>query len=276
MTAETFFLVLAAGLVVFLFSSLFMVFAGFRERWYWGVLVLLIPVIGMLGFMMLQWKESRYPFFGMILGVMISVIGVFGGGYSALSQVAYQAGFSIEDVLQDYPDAQEWLKKRPSLLLVENEQAVIDAGIDTSITSLEQARLDELEEVEIVPLSEAPVEMVKELIYDFFEITAEEVPTYFNRRIRVTTNTGKVYDGTLRDSDEYYLSMDQVVTGGMVTFDHRFDSINKIEIYGVVGEREIKTVDGEVVLDEAIADDVETPIVEPQSTTETTPPANGQ
>ncbi len=62
------------GCAITLFGNLWMLLAVFRTGLLWGLAYLLLPFIGLI-WLVLHWEEGRRPFFCMLIGGGIIVMG---------------------------------------------------------------------------------------------------------------------------------------------------------------------------------------------------------
>jgi hypothetical protein len=78
-------LVYLGGLIA-LVGAIWLLVVAFKKSVWWGLGSLLIPFVSLV-FVILNWQDSKSPFFTQIVGVALSVIGVWQlGGMAAMGQ----------------------------------------------------------------------------------------------------------------------------------------------------------------------------------------------
>jgi len=218
---------LAFALVLIVIGSIMILLDAFSESVVWGILVLLLaPIFGPF-FAFVHWYKARarngfaLSFFGMVL----LVVGIYGGGINAIP------GLADQEVVKNLPIA------TPSNEPLSNEEAAASIELDEEedgeydpILSSDKERfsVDEIEP--LAPAGDKTLRgnaraKVKKVL-----LQGDDIYSSVGRNVKVTFTDGSSKSGKLIANAEDSISLEQHVGGGSVSFEHKLNTVRSISL----------------------------------------------
>lgn len=232
-----------AGALLWFLSSVGVIQKAFRISFIWGLAVLLLP-LAVIAFVLRYPEDGRVGLFGIILGILL-MSGAFVSGADRSLKTYVQENVDLEQ-FEPWIDP-AWFQKdfvvsQDYSSLISNQAAVEAAGIeDESYEEPEsgQEAQRRLEEEAKRRLLARRID-IPQAVYGFEEIEVLKAKPFIGSRIRMKTADGRNHLGRLTDMGTRSLSIEKFMQGGTISFSYNFRDIEKMEVYRLLNDVEIK------------------------------------
>lgn len=215
--------VLILALLLILVGMIMVLLDAFNESLFWGLLVLLVPPIFIPIYSFVKWNKSqaRNGFAMALVGLVMVGVGAYGG---ALQGIPFLSDY---EVVSNLPTAGP--KDVP--LSNQEEAANVELEDEESYDPMLSTDKDRFSASEIEPLAPEQDKTVKNFGKGkarAVNIPIENISSSIGANIEITFNDGVKNVGTLVNTTEDSISIEQQAGGGMVSYEYKLDKIKSI------------------------------------------------
>ena len=216
-------IVLILALLLILVGMIMVLLDAFSASFFWGLLVLLVPVIGPI-YCFIKWNrdQARNGFAMSLVGIVMAGAGIYGGGVNAIP------GLADQEIVKNLPTAKpsdEPLPNEEAAAKIKNED---DEGEYDPILSNNK---DQFSAKEIEPLAPKEDKTVRKLSRGKVRkvpLDVADIDLSIGKNIEVVFMDGTKKRGRLIASAEDSISLEEQTSGGMVSFEHKFEKVKSI------------------------------------------------
>lgn len=216
-------IVLILALLLILVGMIMVLLDAFSESFIWGLLVLLlVPIFGPI-YSFVKWHkdQARNGFAMSLVGVVLVVAGIYGGGVHSIP------GLGNQEIVKNLPSA------LPPAEPLSNEEAAakIEIEDDGEYDPILSTNKDRYSTKEIEPLAPKEDKTVKHAVRTKVRkipLSIEDVDLSIGSYVEVVFVDGATKRGRLIASAEDSISLEEQKSGGMVSFEHKFEKIKSI------------------------------------------------
>ncbi len=220
MLAQT---VLILALLLILVGMIMVLLDAFSESFIWGLLVLLlVPIFGPI-YSFVKWHkdQARNGFAMSLVGVVLVVAGIYGGGVHSIP------GLGNQEIVKNLPSA------LPPAEPLSNEEAAAKIEIDDEgeydpVLSTNKDRYSTKEIEPLAPKEDKTVKHTDRTKVRKIPLSIEDVDLSIGSYVEVVFVDGTTKRGRLIASAEDSISLEEPISGGMVSFEHKFEKIKSI------------------------------------------------
>lgn len=219
------FIVALAGFGIGVLGTLMIVSSAFNKGLLWGVLGL-IPVLN-ISYVVMNWKEAsaRNGILISIVGFLLLGVALYGGAEENLNQTLETAGVEAPIRMP---------VKAPGNTEVPNQKQIEEAGIDTSVSVLDEPEFIDPKELARVPPPESVRLPTSNIKRAFQPICPGNLSPHAGEGLRIVTKSGKQVEGFLERATRNSLFLRQYVHGGTVNFEYPYSDLKRIEVFDEV------------------------------------------
>ena len=214
--------VLILALLLILVGMIMVLLDAFSESFFWGLLVLLVPLVGPV-YCFVKWNKSqaRNGFAMTLVGIVMVVAGVYGGGVHSIP------GIGNQEIVKNLPSALPEAEPLP------NEEAagkidIEDEGEYDPILSTNKDRFSTKEIEPLAPKEDKTVKSAERPKVRKVALDIANIDSSIGSNIEVVFIDGSRKRGRLIASAEDSISLEEQISGGMVSFEHKFEKISSI------------------------------------------------
>ena len=215
--------VLILALLLILVGMIMVLLDAFNESFLWGLLVLLVPPIFVPIYSFVKWRKSqaRNGFAMALVGLVMAGVGAYGGGLQGIPFLG------DHEVVSNLPTAGP--KDEP----LSNEEAAANVELEDkeSYDPMLSTDKDRYSASEIEPLAPEEDKTVKNYGKGkarAVNIPVENISASMGANIVITLNDGEKHTGTLVNTTEDSISIEQQAGGGTVSYEYTLDQIKSI------------------------------------------------
>ncbi len=215
-------IVLILALLLILAGLIMVLLDAFSEGLIWGLFVLLIPPFAPV-YCFIKWKkdQARNGFAMSLIGVVLVGVGFYGGGLHSIP------GLSDQEMLKYLPTASPSNEPLPN----DKQAADITLGQEGEYDPLLSDDKDKFSSTEISALAPNEDKSVKgsgRAKIRKFSLAVEDLELAVGSVIEVTFNDGDIKRGSLIAYSDESLSLEQQISGGFISYEHKFNTIRSI------------------------------------------------
>lgn len=221
-----------AGLVVV--GTAMIVSAAFNKSLLWG-LVGLVPLVN-ITYVVNNWKEgrTRNGLLISIIGFLLFLVSLYGGAEDELNKTLTTAGVDAPEIRMPI--------KAPGDAPIPNEDEAREAGVDTSVSVLEEPDFIDPKELATLPPKGSVPGPAKKVERAYQPVCPEWLGRYVGKGVRISTRSGKQVEGFVDSVAAGALYLRKHVHGGTVNFEYPLYELKKIEIFDEVKGTPRRTV----------------------------------
>ena len=214
-------IVVILALLLILVGLIMVLLDAFSESIFWGLLILFIPILGPV-YCFIKWNkdQARNGFAMSLVGVVMALAGIYGGGAKDLPIIGEQ------EIVQNLPSALPEDAPLPN----EEEAAkiVIEGEEESEYDPILSTDKDKFSPSDLNPLAPKEDETVnsptRSKTYKR-ALDLANLDSSINQDIEVVFLDGTTKKGKLISVSDYSLSLEEQVSGGMISFEHNFENI---------------------------------------------------
>lgn len=215
--------VLILALLLILVGMIMVLLDAFNESFLWGLLVLLVPPIFVPIYSFVKWNKSkaRNGFAMALVGLVMAAIGVYGGGLQAIPFLGEH------ELASNIPTA----TPKDDKLSNEEEAAKVELEDEDSYDPMLSTDKDRFSSKEIEPLAPKEDKSVKNYgnaKARVVTVPLEEIGSSMGAIIEITMSDGAKHSGTLVNTTEDSISIEQQAGGGTIAFEYSLDKIQSV------------------------------------------------
>lgn len=212
-------IVVILALLLILVGLIMVLLDAFSESILWGLLILIVPILGPV-YCFVKWNkdQARNGFALSLIGVVMAAAGIYGGGAKELPVIGEQ------EIVQNLPSA----LPEDEPLSNEAEAAQIEIEGESEYDPILSTDKDRFSPDDLNPL--APKEDItvksptRSKTYKR-SLDIKNLESSINKNIEVVFLDGSKKRGRLISISDYSLSLEEHVSGGIVSFEHKFEDI---------------------------------------------------
>ena len=216
---------LILGLLLILVGMIMVLLDAFSESFFWGLLVLLlVPIFGPI-YAFVKWNRSqaRNGFAMSLVGIVMSAVGIYGGGASSIP------GLADQEIVKNLPSA------LPSDEPLPNEEEAASIKIEGEddeeydpILSTNENRFSSKEIEPLAPKEDKTVSNVARPKVQKVKLDLADIDSAIGSNVEVVFTDGTIKRGRLIASSEASISLEEQISGGMISFEHSLEKIQSI------------------------------------------------
>ncbi len=216
---------LILGFLLILVGMIMVLLDAFSESFFWGLLVLLlVPIFGPI-YSFVKWNkdQARNGFAMSIVGIVMAAVGLYGGGASSIP------GLADQEIVQNLPSALPSSEPLPNeeeaaSIVIENEdEEEYDPILSTNENRFSAKEIEPLAPKEDKTVTNAARPKVQKVKLDIADIDSS-----IGSNVEVVFVDGTIKRGRLIASSEESISLEEQLSGGMISFEHNFEKIQSI------------------------------------------------
>ncbi len=212
--------VLILALLLLLVGMIMVLLDAFKESFFWGLMVLLIPPLFVPIYSFVKWNKSqaRNGFAMALVGLVMAGVGVYGGGLIGIP------GLGDHKMVSNIPTATP--KDEP--LANEDAAAKVELEDEESydpMLSTDKDRFSPSEIEPLAPVEDKTVKVTSKSKPRAVAIPLDEIASSMGSGIEITLNDGNKYAGILVRATEDSVSIEQQTSGGTISYEYTLDKI---------------------------------------------------
>ena len=216
-------IVLILALLLILVGMIMVLLDAFRESFFWGLMVLLVPPIFVPIYSFVKWNRSqaRNGFAMGLVGLAMAGVGAYGGGLQDIPLL------NDNEIVSNIPTATPKDEPLPN----EEEAAEVELDDEENYDPMLSTDKDRFSSKEIEPLAPEEDKTVKNIGKSksrAVHIAVENISASMGSNIEITLNDGVKHVGTLVRSTEESISIEQQSTAGTVSYEYTLDKIKSV------------------------------------------------
>ena len=215
--------VLILALLLILVGMIMVLLDAFKESFFWGLLVLLIPPIFVPVYSFVKWNktQARNGFAMALVGLVLAGVGIYGGGLLGIP------GVGDHEIVSNLPSAAPNDEPLPN----EDEAAQVKLEDEEDYDPMLSTDKDRFTSKEIEPLAPKGDKSVKSFgntKASAVNVPLEEVNSSVGANVEITLKDGTKFAGTLVHTTEDSVSIEQQAGGGSVSYEYGLDKIQSV------------------------------------------------
>lgn len=221
MLAQT---VLILALLLILVGMIMVLLDAFSESLFWGLLVLLVvPVFGPI-YSFVKWHKSqaRNGFAMSLVGIVMAAAGLYGGGAQIVP------GLAEQEIVKNLPSALPSDEPLPNeaaaaKIKIEDDEAEYDPILSTDKDKFSTSEIEALAPKEDKTVKSASRPKVRKVTLDVTELDAS-----VGENVEVVFMDGSSKRGRLIASSGFSISIEELVSGGIISYEHNLEKIKSV------------------------------------------------
>ncbi len=252
-------IIIILALLLLLVGMIMVLLDAFNESTFWGLLLLLVPpLIPVYCFVKWRRDSARNGFAMSLVGVVLIGIGVYGGGAKHLPFIGEQ------EIVKNLPTAVPDDEPLPNEALA--SQIELDDGESYDpILSTDKDRFSSKEIEALAPKDDKTISGQARPKIRKVPLNAENVGSAIGSNVEVVFVDGVIKRGRLIANSEESISVEEVLGGGQVSFEYKYDKIKSVsklvDPSAAAPPPEVKIQDPEVVQEEEMTEAILNPEV---------------
>ncbi len=215
-------IVLILALLLVLVGMIMVLLDAFSENFFWGLLVLIIPLLVPV-YCFIKWNhdQARNGFAMSLVGIVMAAAGIYGGGIHAIP------GLADHEVVKNLPSALPPAEPLP------NEEAAAKVVIEDEeeydpILSTNKDKFSSKEIEPLAPKEDKTVKTISRAKIRKVAIDKTDINSSIGKNVEVVFMDSTSKRGRLIASAEDSISVEEQISGGIVSFEYKLEKIKSI------------------------------------------------